>query len=47
MIKERSGFIVKLDDFGVQRHKNALVSLKELSDILVNYSFAVLSMVDV
>jgi hypothetical protein len=45
MIKERTDFIIKLDYSCIHRHQNALVSLKEFSNIFIDHSFAVLRVI--
>ena len=47
MIKVKTYFFVQLNYFGIQRHKNGLVSFKKFCYILINYTFAVLRMVNV
>lgn len=47
MINERTDFLIRFDDFLVNRHKNSLVYFKELSYILINHCFALLIMVNV
>ena len=45
MIKERTYFIIKLDYSCIHRHQNALVSLKEFSNIFIDDSFAILGVI--
>ena len=42
MFKELSDFLVKLDDFALQRHKNGVLLLKKLSDIWCDHWFTVM-----
>jgi hypothetical protein len=47
MTEKVSDILIQLNNFSIQRHYNALMSGKKLSNVLINDSLAVLRMIKV